>query len=132
MRTLIVQSNENLGNLWKRHLTRLGADVTLASTGTRACQMIQCAEFDVIVLDLVLSDKCALSVADLANFRQPEANVVFVTDTTFFSDGSIFNHSANARAFIESTTSPQDLAAIVQHYGATSRARAAHHSAVPG
>ncbi len=128
MRTLIVQSNENLGNLWEQHLSRLGAEVRLASTGARACNLVQSIEFDVIVLDLMLSDGCALSVADFANFRQPSANVIFVTDTTFFSDGSIFNHSANARAFVESTTSPGDLAAIVQHYGATSRARVAHHS----
>ncbi|WP_108815717.1 response regulator [Loktanella sp. Alg231-35] len=128
MRILIVQSNENLGNLWKRHLGRLGAEVTLVSTGVRACNIIQSNEFDVIVLDLILSDGCALTVADFANFRQPGANVVFVTDTTFFSDGSIFNHSANARAFVKSTTAPGDLAVIVHHYGATSRARVAHHS----
>ncbi len=128
MRILIVQSNEDLGNLWKQHLGRLGAEVRLVGTGARACNLIQSIEFDVIVLDLMLSDGCALSVADFANFRQPTANVIFVTDTTFFSDGSIFNHSANARALVESTTSPGDLAAIVHHYGATCRARVAHHS----
>ena len=125
MRVLIVQSNLNLGELWKRHLERLEADVTHVRTGEKALQMIETRQFDVIVLDLVLSEGSALAVADLAQFRQPEANVVFVTDTTFFSDGSIFNHSANARAFIETTTPPGDLAAIVQHYGRTNPDRVA-------
>lgn len=117
MRVLIVQSNINLGELWKRHLERLDAQVQLVTTGDNAVSLIDEVVFDVIVLDLVLAEGSPLAVADFAQFRQPDANVVFVTDTTFFSDGSIFNYSPNARAFIESATPPRDLAAIVQHYG---------------
>ena len=117
MRVLIVQSNNNLGELWKRHLERLDADVWLVQTGDAALDLIQEQIFDVIVLDLVLSEGSPLTIADFAEFRQPDANVVFVTNTTFFSDGSIFSHSAKARAFIETATPPRDLAAIVQHYG---------------
>lgn len=117
MRVLIVQSNANLGQLWKRHLERLDAEVVHVDTGARAVSLIDSQEFDVIVLDLVLREGSALAIADVAQFRQPDANVVFVTDTTFFSDGSIFRHSTNARAFIETTTPPDDLAEIVHHYG---------------
>ncbi len=124
MRVLIVQSNTNLGGLWKRHLDRLNAEVIHVETGAQALIELEEHRFDVIVLDLVLSEGSALTVADLAQFRQPDANIVFVTDTTFFSDGSIFSHSANARAFIESHTPPQDLAAIVHHYGTQHPARA--------
>ncbi len=126
MNCLIVESNVALGRLWQRHLERLDVSVTVASTGERALNLIQSHIYDVIVLDLVLAEGSALAVADLANFRQPDANVVFVTDTTFFSDGSIFRHSANARAFIESATPPDDLAAIVHHYGVASPAREGH------
>lgn len=117
MRVLIVQSNVPLGNIWQRHLQRLGAQVDIALTGTEAVQIIETTPYDVIVLDLVLGEGSALTVGDVAFFRQPDANLIYVTDTTFFSDGSIFNHSANARAFIETNTPPGDLAAIVQHYG---------------
>lgn len=72
-------------------------------------------------------------VANSAQFNQPNANVVFVTDTTFFSDGSIFALCANARAFMETTTPPDDLAAVVHHYAQNaSRAHAVGHSPVPG
>lgn len=128
MRALIVQNNPDLGELWKRHLARLDVKVTLVQSGDQALHLIETTIFDVIVLDLVLPDRSALSVADLAQFRQPDANVVFVTDTTFFSDGSIFSHSANARAFIKSATPPDDLAAIVHHYGRPSPDRVERHS----
>lgn len=125
MRVLIVQNNLNLGELWKRHLERLDAEVTHVQTGELALNEIESNSFDVIVLDLVLTEGNALTVADLAEFRQPQANIVFVTDTTFFSDGSIFNHSANARALIETATPPDDLAAIVHHYGCPNHGHAA-------
>lgn len=129
MRTLIVQSNQELGQVWARYLERLGAIVQCVTTGDAALEVIQDTPLDVIVLDLVLTEGSALSVADFANFNQPTANVVFVTDTTFFSDGSIFAHCANARAFVETATPPADLAEIVHHYGLdASRARAVAYS----
>lgn len=128
MRTLIVQSNQELGLVWARYLERLGATVQCVTTGDAALEIIQETPLDVIVLDLVLTEGSALSIADFANFNQPTANIVFVTDTTFFSDGSIFAHCANARAFVETATPPEDLAEIVHHYGLdASRARAAAH-----
>ena len=126
MRALIVESNDRLGLVWQRYLEGLDVTVTLARTGDQALQCITTDIYDVIVLDLVLEQGSALAVADFAYFRQPSANVVFVTNTTFFSDGSIFRHSANARAFIEARTPPQDLAAIVHYYGASPHAHAAH------
>lgn len=119
MRVLIVQSNAELSNVWARYLVRLGAVVAQVETGSAALALLQTDCFDVIVLDLVLREGSALTIADFANFNMPRANVVFVTDTTFFSDGSIFSHSANARAFVETRTPPKDLAEIVHYYGGT-------------
>jgi CheY-like chemotaxis protein len=133
MRVLIVQSNELLGAVWQRHLERLGVATEVATTGTKAIGLIEAVNYDAIVLDLILGEGSALSVADVAYFRQPDANVIFVTDTTFFSDGSIFSHSAKARAFVEKATPPKDLAAIVQHYGQQAiRDHAAHQSPALG
>ncbi|PUB14161.1 response regulator [Yoonia sediminilitoris] len=122
MHVLIVQSNAELGKIWKRHLERLNARVVHVETGQHALALVQSDSFDVVVIDLVLKEGSPLTVADFVQFRQPRANVVFVTDTTFFSDGSIFSHSANARALIETATPPADLAAIVHHYGCPSHA----------
>lgn len=118
MNVLIVESVVALAGIWQRHLERQGADVTLAQTADQAVRHISDQDFDVIVLDLVLHDGSALAVADYAQFRQPDTNVIFVTDTTFFSDGSIFAVTPNARAFVQSTTPVEDLAAMVEHYGA--------------
>ena len=132
MRALIVQRNADLGLIWQRHLERLDVQVARVHTQEDALQIVQTEQFDVVVLDLMLAEGCALVVADLVQFRQPEANVVFVTDTTFFSDGSIFHHSANARTLIKTATPPKDLAAIVHYYGASCPDHVGHHSPALG
>lgn len=117
MRVLIVESNPELGRIWRRHMHRMGADVTLVSDQTSAIHALRMQGFDIIVLDLVLEDGAALAIADFASYRRPDARVIFVTNTSFFSDGSIFNISANACAYVQSGTPPEDLAAMVEHYG---------------
>lgn len=118
---LIVESVPELAALWKRHLERLGMLVTSVSGQEDAIAHLSKYNTDIIIQDLVIEEGSALAISDYANYRQPMARVVFVTNTSFFSDGSIFAHSANARAFVQSNTPPEDLAAMVAHYGAEKR-----------
>ena len=118
MNVLIVESKPELGCMWQRHLQRMGADVDLVTSQEAAIVSLQEAEYDILVVDLVLQDGSALTVSDFANYRCPEARVIFVTNTTFFSDGSIFAHSPNACAYVPSGTNPEDLAAMVDYYAA--------------
>lgn len=87
MNVLIVESREELGGLWSRHLARLGATVLTARTEEEATARLLDGPVDIIVLDLVLDEGSAIAVADFANYRQPGAKVIFVTNTSFFSDG---------------------------------------------
>ncbi|MCB1342503.1 MAG: hypothetical protein KDK24_15830 [Pseudooceanicola sp.] len=116
MNVLIVESRHELGTLWKRHLQRQGAVVTLVHTQEDAIEALRGDNFQIMVLDLVLDDGSALAVSDFASYRRPEMRVIFVTNTSFFSDGSIFAHSPNACAYVQSATPPEDLAAMVEHY----------------
>jgi DNA-binding NtrC family response regulator len=118
MNVLIVESNPDLGGLWQAHVERLcKGNVALATNQQDAIALIMRRSWDIIVLDLVIDGGSAMAVSDFASYRQPDAKVIFVTNTTFFSDGSIFNHCANACAFLPTTTLPEDLANLVAHYG---------------
>ena len=121
MKALIVESSRELGMLWKRHLERQGILVELALGQSDAVTHIERSKFEILVVDLVLDEGSALAVADFAHYRQPDARVIFVTNTTFFSDGSIFQHSPNACAFVQSDAPPDDLVAMVEHYGSSAR-----------
>ncbi|MCB5200157.1 hypothetical protein SAMN05428995_101853 [Loktanella sp. DSM 29012] len=116
-RALIVEPDADLGQLWARHLEHLDIDVVLTATAPAAVTALEAGGFDVIVINLEQDNGSALAVADVASLRHPRANVVFVTSGRFFSDGSIFAFSGNARMMVQSTTPPDDLAQIVRHYG---------------
>jgi DNA-binding NtrC family response regulator len=117
LKVLIVESRVALAQVWQRHLERLGGDVQVATSQEMAIDLLaEQDDFGAIVLDLVLENGSALAVSDFASFRNPEARVIFVTNTSFFSDGSIFQVSSNACAFLPSSTPPADLATLVEHY----------------
>ena len=117
MQVLIVESRPELGEIWKRHLERHGMAVSLVHGQDEAIAALQLSAPQLIVLDLVLEDGSAFAVADYANYRHPDTRVIFTTNTSFFSDGSIFRHAANACAFVPNEVNPDDLAAMVEYYG---------------
>ena len=118
MHVLIVESNVNLGTLWRRHLERMGYDVSLVHSGDDAVSVLRHRPVEVIVMNVVLEEGSALAVADFASYRRPNARVIFVSSSSFFSDGSIFRHAGNACAFLRAGTPVEDLAALVEHHGA--------------
>jgi DNA-binding NtrC family response regulator len=124
MNVLIVESQPELGEVWKRHLERAGMLVTLVDDQEQAIAHFTDDCPEIIILDLVLVDGCALAISDFASYRCPNAQVIFVTDTTFFSDGSIFAHAQNACAYLQSNTPPEDLVAMVEHYAGYDAQRA--------
>jgi len=118
MRVLIVKENPDIGLVWRSYLERRGCIVDLAECQSGAIQTLRDHVVDIIVLDLVLEQGSAFAIADFCSYRQPSAKIIFVTSSNFFSDGSIFQHIPNACAMLPAEVSPEDLGALVEHYGA--------------
>ena len=133
MRVLIVETNTNLAKVWQSHLERQGIDVWHADSAEEAIETLRENDVDIVVMNLTMAVDASFSVTDFASYRRPEAQFVFVTGRSFFSDGSIFTHVSNARAMVPAETPPADLAAMVQHYGnAVIRDREVHQNQAVG
>lgn len=117
MHVLIVESDPAIGSLWKRHLERSGATVELVAGQETAVERLALQSYAILVINLILAEGSALAIADYANYRHPDTKAIFVTNSSFFSDGSIFQHVPNACAFLPIHTRPEDLAALVEHHG---------------
>lgn len=117
MRTLIVESDAELGKLWADHLARQGGVPTLVQTEEDAINALRFGAFEVLVVDLMLPESSALAICDFASYRLPDISIVVVTASSFFSDGSIFELIPNARGFLHTPVLPDDLAAMVEYYG---------------
>nr|WP_317056905.1 response regulator [Roseovarius sp. W115] len=114
---MIVETNLSLGQVWQRHLERHGIKVRLETDQSGAIAALAERSYDVVILNLVLKGSSALAISDLASIRNPETRVIFVTDTSFFSDGSVFSLCPNVCAYLQADTPPDDLTAMVEHYG---------------
>ena len=117
LRVLIVETNRPLGQLWQRHLERHGITVRLETDQAGAVMALSEQSYNVVILNLVLKGSSALAISDLASIRNPDTRVIFVTDTSFFSDGSVFSLCPNVCAYLQADTPPDDLTAMVEHYG---------------
>ncbi|MGF6860678.1 ActR/RegA family two-component response regulator [Rhodobacteraceae bacterium MBR-64] len=120
MQVLIVEPNQTLTEDWRSRIAVFAEKVFLATDQAEAVDVLRHHDIQVIVLDLILGNGSALAVADFASYRRPDARVVFVTGARVFSDGSIFNHSPNACAFLPKATPPDDLAMMVEYHGRAS------------
>lgn len=114
---LIVASNSELSSVWARHLERQHYAVQVVTSQADAVDLLCEVEPEVIVLDVMLDDGSAIATADFASYRRPNSRIVFVTRSTFFSDGSLFQHIPNTCAIIPERTNPNDLAEIVAYHG---------------
>ena len=117
---LIVADSGELARIWDRHLQRQNNHVTIATSETEAIDALRDHEVGVVVLDLMLEDGSAFLIADYASYRQPNARIVFVTKTGFFSDGSLFKQVPNTAAILQANAAPSDVAEIVSYYGRAS------------
>jgi DNA-binding NtrC family response regulator len=125
---LIVEPNRDLAAVWARFLARQGVQCTLAETAAAAYDALRLRPFDALVLDMELPGGEAIAVADFATYRNPEMPIIAVTARGFFSDGAIFELIPNARGLLRAPLRPEDMAALIEHYGgryaSTQRARA--------
>ena len=81
---LIIKEEFELARLWERALVRLGAKVQVARSAQMAIEHMRQQFFEIIVLDLDLSQGAAVGIADFASYRWPDTRVLFVTNGTFF------------------------------------------------
>ncbi len=117
---LIVASNSELSRIWARHLERQDHVVHVVDSQQAAVEFLYENEPEVLVLDVMLDNGSAIATADFASYRCPSTRIVFVTRSTFFADGSLFQHIPNTAAIIPERTKPTDLAEIVAYHGRAS------------
>ena len=76
---LIVDNDEAHAEVVAEGLARVGFHCDVATSGTQGAQMIEEAEYDVVITDLVMSDIDGLGVLARAKKDLPEAEVILMT-----------------------------------------------------
>lgn len=116
MNVLIVENKAALAQLWANHIMRQGAFVDIACCEVKAIDILQETGFDIVVLNLDLAQGSALAISDFACYRHPDCKVIYVTSSSFFSDGTVFHYMRNACALLPVQVPPEDMAALIEHH----------------
>jgi len=76
---LVVDDDENLQNLFKVFLRKIGFSRVVVGTVKEALAAVEKQKFDLIFLDLKLPDGPADDVYDMAKEQQPDCPIVIIT-----------------------------------------------------
>lgn len=112
---MIAQHNAELGRLWAGFLEREGISTYVVNSQKEAITQLKAQRFDALVLEIVLPDGGAIAIADFAAYSQPDAPVITVNSSNFFSDGSIFQILPNVHTMMQAPVQGDDLAAMVSY-----------------
>jgi DNA-binding NtrC family response regulator len=117
MRVLIVSDKPKAVEHWRAHLLANGWHVLIVRDQAAAVAALCAEDIQIMLLNLMMKNGSALAIADFASYRQPALRVIFHTDSSVFSDGSIFTHCGNAFGYVRSSIPSSDLAALIEHHG---------------
>lgn len=73
---LMIDDNEQLRDLLRAALLKMGYEVTSASNGAEAIDAIAKTSFDVVITDLLMPEKDGIEVIGELRRRQPHARIV--------------------------------------------------------
>ncbi len=72
----MIDDNEQLRDLLRAALLKMGYEVTSASNGAEAIEAIGKTSFDVVITDLLMPEKDGIEVIGELRRRQPHARIV--------------------------------------------------------
>lgn len=115
MRCLVADDNADLARLWAMALSADGHDVTWCTDGHEAVNKMRVKDFDLLVLDLFMPGGGALSLARVAIYNNPDAQVMVITGADCFAYGELLEMGDNISMVLRKPVSPTDLRHYVKH-----------------
>lgn len=89
--------------------------VYAASGIAEATGFIEKKRIDLLLLDLMIGSDLSTQIADLAGYRLPDAEVIYLTGSNRFPNGELFDLSRNASWVLRKPVDFFDLKAMIAH-----------------
>lgn len=115
MKILVVDDDLALRRLWTEVFSEAGHETLNAADAGTARELIMTHRFDVIVLDLHLGNESGLSVALLANYYNPDCNVIMITGSALFPKGELFEMVPSLSTVLRKPVAIDELLAVTEH-----------------
>jgi DNA-binding NtrC family response regulator len=112
---LLLEDDLGLQFTFRAALEEQGHDVITASNCAEAIKALQVHKPDVLILDLMVGSEISINVASFAAYKLPDTEVVYVTGSSLFSQGELFELSRNIRWVLRKPVPLRELTSMVQH-----------------
>ncbi len=83
---------------------------------------------DLLLLDLMIGSVDSIQVADLAGYRIPDAEVIYLTGTKKYPNGELFDLSRNASWVLRKPIDFNELKAMLAHFESPSSKAPSHRT----
>lgn len=119
MKILVLEDDPDLRFALTEVLEDGGHSVHVAGNIPQACEILENVAPDMLLLDLMIGPHDTIQVADLAGYRLPEADVIYLTGSNKYPNGELFELSGNASWVLRKPIDFRALIAMVDHVQAT-------------
>lgn len=96
MEVLILEDDPALRFALSQVLEGDGHKVHATASILEASKTLENKAFDLLLLDLMIGDETSTQIADLAGYRMPNAEIVYLTGSNRFPKGELFEMTKNA------------------------------------
>ncbi len=124
MNILVLEDDHRLRFALSEFLEDCGHVVQMVEKIGQACDALKHFRPDVLLLDLMIGTQTSIQVTGLAEYRCPDAEVVFLTGSQMFPNGELFEQASNAAIVLRKPVNFHDLQEMILHIERT-RAKAA-------
>lgn len=86
-----------------------------AANITEATKLVETKKFDLLLLDLMIGHDLSIQIADLAGYRMPSAEIIYLTGSNRFPNGELFELSRNASWVLRKPVDFFELKAMIAY-----------------
>lgn len=115
MNVLLLEDDTALRFALTQVLEDSGHEVHAAGNIADATKFIETKHFDLLLLDLMIGNDLSTQIADLAGYRLPNAEIIYLTGSNKFPNGELFELSRNASWVLRKPVDFFELGAMIGH-----------------
>ena len=115
MRVFILEDDPGLRFALSEAMTEVGYTVYTAGDIDTALELLGRVAPDLFLLDLMIGEHLSTQIADLAGYRFPKSNVVYITGSRKFPNGELFSLFSNTARVMRKPVDFGELRAVTEH-----------------
>ena len=119
MEILILEDDPSLRFAYAQMLEDCGHNIHKAGDIPTAVSLLNRITPDLLLLDLMIGSSTSILISDLAKYRAPDADIVYVTGSGRFPNGELLGLSCGASWVLRKPVDFVELKAMVAHLGRT-------------